>query len=48
MILKVDQNIKEQVKQEFLLVSLELVKEGNLTIKQENLFDDIYVKEIND
>ena len=26
--------------------SLELVKEGNLTIKQENLFDDIYVKEI--
>ncbi|MDC0395855.1 segregation/condensation protein A [Candidatus Pelagibacter sp.] len=26
--------------------SLELVKEGNLTIKQENLFEDIYVKEI--
>ena len=26
--------------------SLELVKEGNLTIKQENLFDKIYVKEI--
>jgi segregation and condensation protein A len=26
--------------------SLELVKEGNLIIKQENLFDDIYVKEI--
>ena len=26
--------------------SLELVKEGNLTIKQDNLFDDIYVKEI--
>ena len=25
--------------------SLELVKEGNLSIKQENLFDDIYVKE---
>ena len=25
--------------------SLELVKEGNLTIKQDNLFDDIYVKE---
>jgi hypothetical protein len=22
------------------------VKEGNLTIKQENLFDDLYVKEI--
>ena len=28
--------------------SLELVKEGNLTIKQDNLFDDVYVKEIND
>jgi segregation and condensation protein A len=26
--------------------SLELVKEGNLKIKQEKLFDDIYVKEI--
>jgi segregation and condensation protein A len=26
--------------------SLELVKEGNLTIKQENLFDEIYIKEI--
>ena len=26
--------------------SLELVKEGNLTIKQDNLFDEIYVKEI--
>jgi segregation and condensation protein A len=25
--------------------SLELVKEGNLKIKQDNLFDDIYVKE---
>ena len=25
--------------------SLELVKEGNLRIKQENLFDDIYIKE---
>ena len=28
--------------------SLELVKEGNLTIKQEKLFDDVYVKENND
>ncbi len=28
--------------------SLELVKEGNLKIKQENLFDDVYVKESND
>ncbi len=26
--------------------SLELVKEGNITIKQENLFDEIYIKEI--
>ena len=26
--------------------SLELVKEGNLTIKQNKLFDDVYVKEI--
>ena len=25
--------------------SLELVKEGNLIIKQEKLFDDIYIKE---
>ena len=28
--------------------SLELVKEGNLSMKQDNLFDDIYVKENND
>ena len=28
--------------------SLELVKEGNLSIKQDNLFDDIYIKENND
>ena len=26
--------------------SLELVKEGNITLKQKNLFDEIYVKEI--
>ena len=26
--------------------SLELVKEGNLTIKQENLFEDVFIKEI--
>ena len=25
--------------------SLELVKEGNIKIKQDNLFDDIYIKE---
>jgi len=28
--------------------SLELVKEGNLKIKQDNLFDDVYIREIND
>ena len=28
--------------------SLELVKEGDLKIKQDKLFDDIYVKENND
>ena len=28
--------------------SLELVKEGNLSMKQDNLFDDIYVRELND
>ena len=28
--------------------SLELVKEGNLSMKQDNLFDDVYVKEVND
>ena len=28
--------------------SLELVKEGNLTIKQNKLFDDVFIKEINE
>ncbi len=28
--------------------SLELVKEGNLSIKQNNLFDDIFIKEVNE
>ena len=28
--------------------SLELVKEGNLKIKQESLYDDVYIKKIND
>ena len=28
--------------------SLELVKEGNLKIKQETLYDDVYIKKIND
>ena len=39
---------KKTVKAEIFSGSLELVKEGNLSIKQENLFDDIYVREIND
>ena len=37
---------KETGKAGIFAGSLELVKEGNLTIKQENLFDEIYVKEI--
>ena len=28
--------------------SLELVKEGSIKMKQNNLFDDIYIKETND
>ena len=28
--------------------SLELVKEGNLSIKQDKLFDDVYIREINE
>ena len=28
--------------------SLELVKEGNISIKQDKLFDDIYIKEVDD
>ena len=39
---------KKTVKAGIFSGSLELVKEGNLSIKQENLFDDIYVREIND
>ena len=39
-------NYKNTGKAGIFAGSLELVKEGNLTIKQENLFDEIYVKEI--
>ena len=39
-------NYKKTGKAGIFAGSLELVKEGNLTIKQENLFDEIYVKEI--
>jgi segregation and condensation protein A len=38
-------NYKRTGKAGIFAGSLELVKEGNLTIKQENLFDEIYVKE---
>ena len=39
-------NYKKTGKAGIFAGSLELVKEGNLTIKQKNLFDEIYVKEI--
>jgi len=38
-------NYKKTGKAGIFAGSLELVKEGNLRIKQENLFDEIYVKE---
>ena len=38
-------NLKRSGKAGLLSGSLELVKEGNLTIKQDKLFDDIFVKE---
>ena len=43
---KSSKNYKKTGKAGIFAGSLELVKEGNLTIKQENLFDEIYVKEI--
>ena len=42
------QKLKKTGKAGIFAGSLELVKEGNIEIKQDNLFDDIYVKEIND
>jgi segregation and condensation protein A len=39
-------NFKRTGKAGIFAGSLELVKEGNLKIKQDNLFDEIYVKEI--
>ncbi len=39
-------NYKKTGKAGIFAGSLELVKEGNLSIKQENLFDEIYIKEI--
>ena len=43
-----DKKFKRTGKAGIFSGSLELVKEGNLRIKQENLFDEIYVKETND
>ncbi len=45
---KKDSKYKKTGKAGIFAGSLELVKEGNLTMKQNNLFDDIYIKEIND
>ena len=42
---KVGSKYKKTGKAGIFAGSLELVKEGNLTIKQENLFDDIFVRE---
>ena len=48
----IPKNFKESIKYKktgkagIFAGSLELVKEGNLTIKQEKLFDEIYIKEI--
>ena len=41
-------DLDKQIEAIIFAGSLELVKEGNLSIKQENLFDDIYIKETND
>ena len=43
--LKSDTKYKRTGKAGIFAGSLELVKEGNLKIKQENLYDDIYIKE---
>ena len=42
---KKDLKFKKSGKAGIFAGSLELVKEGNLKIKQEELFDDIYIKE---
>ena len=42
---KKDLKFKKTGKAGIFAASLELVKEGNLKIKQEELFDDIYIKE---
>ena len=42
---KIGKKYKKTGKAGIFAGSLELVKEGNLKIKQENLYDDIYIKE---
>ncbi len=42
---KLGKNYKKTGKAGIFAGSLELVKEGNLSIKQEKLFDNIYIKE---
>ena len=42
---KVGKRYKRSGKAGIFAGSLELVKEGNLNIKQDNLFDDVYIKE---
>ncbi len=45
---KKDRKYKRTGKAGIFAGSLELVKEGNLEIKQNNLFDEIYIRETND
>ena len=45
---KIGSKYKKTGKAGIFAGSLELVKEGNLSMKQDNLFDDIYVREVND
>ena len=40
-----EKKIKKTGKAGIFAGSLELVKEGNLKIKQDKLYDDIYIKE---
>ena len=42
---KSSNNLKQTGQAGILSGSLELVKEGNVSIKQNNLFDDLYIKE---
>jgi len=41
-------DLDKQIEAIIFAGSLELVKEGNVTMKQNKLFDDIYIKEIDD